>query len=233
MARLAGLLLVICAVAGAPGAAAQGGTARVRIMPSAGWYAPIQDARLVGSGTGAAWTRVMPGPAAGLVAEWAPAAAGVTLRGGLRFVKSDLAVRRHVGDSSCGENCYRSEYHNERVAGTSLLLATADMVVQGPRLWRVEPYFLLGGGVKRYGIRQQDLSGDVAAAYPKDEVDPTGHLGLGTALRLGRYALVAEAGDYVSTFDPGPSPDPALSRRIRGSLQHDLALSLGLRIDAR
>lgn len=226
--RVTWLLAVAATLCGGQ-AAAQAGVSGLRLVPTVGWYLPVQDARLVGEGTEAVWTRVTDGPMLGLRADWKPGGFPVRLRGGLSYVDSDLATKRYVGDRSCGERCYQATYDVETIAGSPLVLASVDLAVMGPRLWAAQPYAFAGGGVKHYAFQQRELSGPFAAAYPEDETDPTGHAGLGVTLRLGRYALVAEIGDYVSSFDAAPDAGSSAGR-VKGTIQHDLAFTWGLRI---
>ena len=211
-------------------AAAQNAPRYLRVVPTAGWYLPVRDARVVGEGTSAAWTRVAEGPMLGVQAEWKPHFP-VSLRGGLLAALSDLELIRNVGTVSCGERCYRAVYETDPVGGTRVFLGVADLLVRGPHLWVAQPYLVLGGGLKHYAFDQGELRDEVAAAFPDDETDPAGHLALGLDLTARGYTVVAEAGTYLSTFDP--APETAAQEERSGQLQSDVALTLGVRIRLR
>lgn len=213
-------------------AASQTGAPRVQLTPYVGWYSSVDDLRQVPDGTvnpdgtpGAAWTRLKPGPAVGLLAEIRSPLSFVGLRGNLLYVSSDLSILRHTGFKSCGEHCREFTYTHDPIASSSLVALTGDLVLRMPRIWRVQPYVLTGGGIKHYNFAQSKLSGEFATAYERDVTDPTLHLGLGTDWRLGRYGVVAEISNYFSMFDVQPG-EPANTEHM----QSDITYTLGVRV---
>jgi hypothetical protein len=140
-------------------------------------------------------------------------------------VPSDLARIQQSGLTSCGNNCQRFTYTHDPVAPSSLLAATGDLVLRTPRIWRVQPYVLAGGGIKHYNFAQSKLSGEFATAFERDVTDPTLHLGLGTDWRFGRYGVVAEASNYFSMFDVRPG-----ERATTEHMQSDIIYRVGIRV---
>jgi hypothetical protein len=97
-----------------------------------------------------------------------------------------------------------------------LLAATADIVVRPiPRMGGIQPYALLGGGVKRYDY---SLNQNPASAFPSEDTDPALHLGLGADVMFGGLGLMVEFSDFISR---GQAGNPT---------QHDGFGSLGLRL---
>jgi hypothetical protein len=141
------------------------------------------------------------------------------------YVPSDLSIRRHTGFKSCGDHCERLTYTHDPVAPSSLLALTGDLLLRTPRIWRVQPYVLAGGGIKHYNFAQSKLSGEFAAAYERDVTDPTLHLGLGTDWRVGRYGITAEASNYFSMFDVQPGVQPSSEH-----MQNDILYRVGIRV---
>jgi hypothetical protein len=93
--------------------------------------------------------------------------------------------------------------------------ATVDIVFRPlPRLVVLQPYLLAGGGFKWYTFK--DAPSDM-----EDRRDLTGHFGAGVDLKLGSIGLVAEVGDYISSF---------MSESGSKRLQNDVFLMAGLRV---
>jgi hypothetical protein len=161
----------------------------------------------------------------GLLAEIRTPLSFVNLRGNLLYVPSDLALYQQTGTSSCGDHCSEIVYGYEPVASGTLLIAVGDLVLRTPRIWRVQPYVLAGGGIKHYNFAQKELGGEFAAAYQRDVTDRTLHLGLGTDWRLGRYGIIAEVSNYFSMFDVQPGVQPSSEH-----MQNDILYRVGIRV---
>lgn len=122
-----------------------------------------------------------------------------------------------------------------------LLVATADLVL--PLLAgqsALQPYALLGGGLKRYNIEavpcMPAVRDDIPSCFIANEFAGTHndlalHAGLGTDLRLGRTSLTGEIASTTSWFRP---EQPALAAEEFGGrdsqIQHDLSAVIGVRI---
>ena len=91
-----------------------------------------------------------------------------------------------------------------------------------PTLILVQPYLLLGGGVKRYDFTRVDLEDEGLAAVLNDQNQLTGHLGIGAELNLGLVRLVGEISDLVSQFDTEDDVGES------DQLQHDVFFTIGL-----
>ena len=91
-----------------------------------------------------------------------------------------------------------------------------------PSLLLIQPYLLLGGGVKRYDFTRDDLLGEGLRSVLSDQNQLTGHLGLGAEVNLGLLRLVGEITDLVSRFEV----DEGLGDGE--GLQHDVFFTVGL-----
>jgi hypothetical protein len=117
-----------------------------------------------------------------------------------------------ISDIGCDENCARS----------SVSAATATLALRPLNLVLVQPYLLLGGGVKRYDFTTEDLSNEGLEAILNDQNQLTGHLGLGAEVNLGVLRVVGEISNLVSQFD------------VEGDLfesddvQHDVYFTVGM-----
>lgn len=80
----------------------------------------------------------------------------------------------------------------------SVLVGTADLVIRPiPRLLVVQPYIVAGGGLKNQNFDYDDDT-DVSDAFPRDDTDPTLHIGIGADIMLGSLGIVAEISDFIS-----------------------------------
>jgi hypothetical protein len=101
-----------------------------------------------------------------------------------------------------------------------LLIITGDLVFRlAPPLLPVQPYLLVGGGLKKYDF---DNFATALVTF-EDTKDLTGHLGAGISLKLGPIGVSAEVSDYVSWFkvEDGGSGS---------KMQNDLFTMVGVRI---
>ena len=86
----------------------------------------------------------------------------------------------------------------ENLGEGSVLVGTADLVIRPiPRLLIVQPYIVAGGGLKNQNF-EYDQDTDVSDAFPRDDTDPTLHVGVGADIMLGRLGIVAEISDFIS-----------------------------------
>jgi hypothetical protein len=175
-------------------------SAQLRLVPQVGLYAPaselpsLDDAREFGKRESSL--------AYGLALELGP---------GLR-----LAVL-HGSEGSIpisGVGCVDCD------ARSTVTSATATLVVRPlPEIAFLQPFVLLGGGVKRYDFTREDLEDEGLRRVLTDTNDATAHLGLGVQIALGGFTALVELQDLVSNFS---------AEGVDSRFQHDLFLTLGL-----
>ncbi|MGH7481582.1 MAG: hypothetical protein ACRELV_05460 [Longimicrobiales bacterium] len=201
--RLHHLVLTTAALAlAAAPAAAQGGLA---LIPKIGAFAPLSD---LGEAEGS--VQELEGSlAVGLAAEVGLPVLPFDLRAGF-----DYATDTKVSSEGLGEEGSADE--------VTLLALTADAVFRRDTGGLLQPYLLLGGGIKRYDISREEVqAGDPDVILDEDESDVTGHLGLGLGLGLGLLTVTAEISDYISQFEGTDG---------ESELQNDLYLMVGARV---
>lgn len=171
---------------------------QVRLVPQVGLYAPTTD--LPSPGDAVEFGKRESSLAFGAALEVANFRLGV-----LHATDGDVPIEG-VGCTDC--------------ARSTVTTATASLVIRPlPRIAVVQPFVLLGAGVKRYDFTVEDLEDEGAQAVLSDENDLTGHLGLGVELGLGGLSLLVELQDLVNRFDPEGAD---------AGFQHDLFLTVGL-----
>jgi hypothetical protein len=110
----------------------------------------------------------------------------------------------------------RSIDGRDNIGDGTVLAVAADVVLRPlPRLL-VQPYALVGGGLKR-----QDFSFDesgLSNPLPRDRTDFAVHVGLGADVMLGGVGVMVEISDYISRNDDN----------MFG--QHDAFALVGLRV---
>ena len=95
-----------------------------------------------------------------------------------------------------------------------VMAITGDIVFRPiPRVF-LQPYLLLGGGIKKYSF-----DGVTGA---EDGSDLTGHVGLGADLKVGPLSVFGEVSDYISSFK--------FNEGAEGKLQNDVFIMAGFRI---
>lgn len=172
-------------------------SAQVRIVPQVGLWAPLsdlpsaEDAVTVGERESSL--------AFGLAAEMGSLRVGV-----LHGTGSDVPVSG-VGCTECPTS--------------TVTTLTGAFLLRPGILPMVNPYVLLGAGVRRMDFDREDLEEEQFDAIFSDQNDLAGHLGVGVDLSLPIMDLRVELSDVVS--------------RLTGSddeseIQHDLFLMLGL-----
>jgi len=186
---------------------AQPAAAQLRLIPQIGIYTPFAD---------------LPSPREGAqeFKKEATLAYGGALELGTPDAVSFLVNVLHATDSEvlvedvgCQVDCARST-----VTAASATLALRPI----PTLILVQPYLLLGVGVKRYDFTRADLEDEELAAVLNDQNQLTGHLGIGAELNLGLVRLVGEISDLVSQFDTEDDVGES------DQLQHDVFFTIGL-----
>ena len=101
--------------------------------------------------------------------------------------------------------------------------ATATLALRPiPALIAVQPFLLLGGGVKRYDFTRSSLQDEGLSSVPSDRNQLTGHPGAGAELNLGLIRITGEISDVLSWFDTEEDPD------TDAELQHDTFLTVGI-----
>ena len=182
----------------------------LQLVPKIGFYAPVSDlaeAAAVGSDIREDREGSL---AVGLGVELALPFSPVDVRVGFDYVtNSEITFDEGVGTT-------------ESQVEQQMLALTGDLVLRPiPRLLVLQPYLLVGAGVKRYDFEFQDAGGGVEA-FDDSTTDFALHGGLGFDLGLGPLALVVEASDYISWFEPEGADD--------SEMQHDLFLMAGIRV---
>jgi len=209
------LLPAVAASFLAVAARAQNPAPRVSVVASVGYVEPVQQLRPVSTGTPAGvWLEGA--PQVGLAAQ----------------VRTPLPFDVRVGLSAAWPTMRVAATSEESSASrSSVTFAGVDLVVHGPGLGPLTTHLLLGGGVKHYDFDQRALAGGAAVDYARDVTDPTLHLGLGVGYAFRRYGVLVEVSDYESSFDRKTSgPDGTSAPAPR---QHDLAVSMGVRVRIR
>ena len=111
----------------------------------------------------------------------------------LGFLRGSLAYA-----SNAKLNQQTSPASAEQQVGSGKLLAVAaDLVLRPiPRIIVVQPYLLVGGGLRRANY-SYDTSG-ISDAFPKDQSEFAFHAGVGADLMLGPVGVSAEITDFIS-----------------------------------
>ncbi|MEZ4417106.1 MAG: hypothetical protein R3E10_15240 [Gemmatimonadota bacterium] len=99
---------------------------------------------------------------------------------------------------------------------STMLAATAGLVVRPLRLLFIEPYLIGGMGLKRYDFSRADF-GEILV---DDRNVRAWHLGVGGELDLGPLSGVVEISDYISDRDS----------QVPGHRLHDFIVSVGIGI---
>ena len=171
MRKLAVLVLIVLASVAIPRASqAQG----ITVTPTIGFYVPGDDFDALREGTDSVFIKKEGAFAMGFNVDLG------FLRGSLAYATSaTIKPTRITGE----------------IGDAKVLAAAADFVLRPlPRLV-VQPYALLGGGLRRESYSYDD---DGFNAFPKTDSDFAVHLGLGADVNLGRVGISAEITDFIS-----------------------------------
>ena len=160
--------------------------AQFRILPSAGLYSPLSDLTEIRDNDGE--TVIEAGRKAS------------TLALGLGAEVHAFRLQLHYATSSdvpfSGVGCESCELRS------TLLTATAGILLRPfPDLVIIEPHFLIGGGVKRYGFDRDDLEDESWGEVLRNQTQPTLHLAVGSTVHLGILHPQVELGAYLSRVD--------------------------------
>ena len=147
----------------------------VRLLPSVGLYVPVSDLGEV-TGGGLDGTielgRTKSTVALGLAGELGSRQRPLGLRLGTTYGTNSEVPIGGVGCTTCS-------------ARTSLLVVDLAVTLRPiPRLIVVQPYLLLGGGVRRYDFELRNFSEEGLSGVLRDQTHGQLHLGLGA--RRGR-----------------------------------------------
>lgn len=208
-----GLLFFL--LAGASTAEAQ---TSVRLLPQVGAYSPLAELgeirdngeTVIGAGRRSstlAW---------GLGLEAGPGQEGTSFR-------------LHVGYGTNSEIPVWGLECEGCSARSTLLTANAAAVLRPiPRLVLVQPYFVLGAGVKRYGFETRDMEGERWRDLLRDQTRPAGQLGVGVEASLLGLRTQWELNGFISRFQEGSNGGGTNSSNGDSSLQTDLFLTLSI-----
>ena len=123
--------------------------------------------------------------------------------------------RASVAYASGAQINERGVQNRDNVGEGKLLAVAGDLVLRPlPRLL-VQPYLLLGAGVRRENYSYEDDG--VANALPDEQSDFAFHGGIGADLMLGRIGIVAEVTDWIT-------------KNQSDDFQHDAFGFVGLRL---
>jgi hypothetical protein len=202
--------LALSALLVAPaGARAQGG---LRLLPQVGLYAPLTDLTAVTDGGENLFEAGKKSSTLGL---------GLGLEiGSLRAqVSYATASDVPIGGVGC-ETCD---------ARSTLLTATAGFVFRPiPQILFLQPYLLLGAGVKRYDFDPGQLTDDGDwSSVLEDQTRFAGQLGAGFAFDLLGLEPQVELVAYLSQFEPGEGPEGTEESDFQTDLFLMVALPLG------
>jgi len=182
----------------------ESGSAQVRFIPQAGLYAPVSDLGEVDTGS-EIWDlgKRESSLAYGLGLELG-SRDGISVRlTGIYGSESEVPID---GVGCTGEAC---------TLRSTVLTGTATLVLRPiPQLAVVQPYLVLGGGLKRYDF---DFENEGFGDLFGDESEATGQLGLGLDWDFGGLGMQFEVSDYFSG-----------SVFSEGDTQHDFILTIGL-----
>lgn len=168
------------------------GEAQFRILPSAGLYMPLADLNEIRDQEGATVMdagRRSASLALGLGAE-------------LGGASSTLGLRVQIGYATNSEVPLVSSECATCELRSTLLTGTGALVVRPlPGAVVVQPYLLVGGGVKRYDFEREDFSEEGFEGVFRNQTQPTLHVGVGTTLYLGMISPQIELSAFISKIE--------------------------------
>ncbi|MDH3223323.1 MAG: hypothetical protein OEO23_06375 [Gemmatimonadota bacterium] len=180
--------VMACAVLPAPG------HAQVRFIPQIGVYSAVDDPGSIRGASGLYDIgRYESTFAFGGAIEFAGNESLGFRLGGLYTDEAETAVTA-ISGVGCETGC---------AAGVDLLSVHGALVVRPLRnLLFVEPYALVGGGLKRFDFEPHDFGDGVGRLF-NDESEWAGLLGIGAGVDLGGWALALEVTDHFHWSDLG------------------------------
>jgi hypothetical protein len=169
--------------------------AQLRFLPSVGMYAPLEDLGSIRDSGGQVLVDAGKHDATlafGLGIELLDPDGLLSLRGQLGYATSADVPIDGIGCTDCELR-------------STLLTATAAVVVRPvPRLAVVQPFVVVGGGIKRFDFDREDLSSDGFIDGFRDQSRPAFQLGTGLQFALGGFRPVVELSAYLSRFEVEP-----------------------------
>lgn len=177
-----------------------------RIVPSVGLYVPVSELGAVAGVDGAINLGKKESTRAyGVGLEWG-AGRVISLRGNIAYATDSAVPISGVGCSAC-------------VSRSTMLALTGGLVLRPIRLLFIEPYLMLGTGLKRYDFSTGAIANGFNQAV-EDRNERTYLVGVGGELNLGVVSGIVEVSDYFNDHDSGLGAGP---RR-----QHDFIVSIGV-----
>lgn len=173
-----------------------------------GGRAAVEDGPMAGAGLGIRLPR--PLPALRLSVQ--------------RLLSSDLVLEEPVGDLFDNEWGTAGSFGS--IGYTTVLLEALLAPVQiGP----VEPYVSLGAGYIYYDL--PDIADpDISRWLKEENVSPTMSVGVGASMSTGRFTVMLEARDLISTFDTNDVEEEFSPGRFVGNdrFQNDFVFTLSV-----
>lgn len=186
------------------------GQTSVRLLPQIGAYTSASD---LGEVRENGETRFSAGRRSSSLA-W-----GLGLEAGPR--QSGMSIRAHMGYGTNAEiPVWGFECGNCSARSTLLTGSVAAVFRPVPRLVLVQPYFLVGAGVKRYDFDVRNADGEAWRRVFRDQTRPAAQAGVGLEASILRLRTQWELNGHVSRYRGGSDED--------ASLQTDLFLTLSI-----
>lgn len=141
-----------------------------------------------------------------------------------RLVSSDFVLEERVGDP--GSNEWGSTGSLGSIGYTTVLVEALIAPVQiGP----VEPHVSLGAGYIYYDLPEV-ADPDISRWLKEENVSPTMSVGFGASMSTGRFTVMLEGRDLISTFDTNTVEDEFMPGRFVSAdrFQNDFVFTLSL-----
>lgn len=206
-ARVAGLGLSALCLLAAPG---PGAAQALDVIPLVGIHAPLNDLGEVRTATGDPLRLERPESSLAL-------GAAIEVGLGTGFgIRGDFLLGTSADVPLEGSGCPGCD-----VDVSTLVLAGSAVIRPLAGIPFVRPYFLLGGGIRRFDLDVDDLR-EAGFQDPEDEQSrAVVRLGAGIDVDLGLLEALVEVSDFIGDFEP---------RAGEGELKHGAFLLVGLRL---
>lgn len=203
----------LCGV-GARGAAAQ---SSFRLLPSVGLYVPVSDIGQIQHANVEGvveFGRAQSTLAFGLAGEFG-SDEGASARLNLGYATASDIPIGGVGCETCS-------------ARNTLLLATLTIVLRPiPEVIGIQPYALLGGGIKRYNFDLKNFQEDGLGGALADQTQGAAQLGVGTDVNLLGLGLFTEVNAYFNGIDPIKEAAGISSSKLQADFVFSAGVALG------
>jgi hypothetical protein len=191
-----------------------------RVLPSVGLYAPLADLGEIRDTNGQVLLDAGRGDA--------------SLALGLGFEVGDpegfAAFRGQLGYGTTREVPLESIECQGCELRSTLLTATAALVLRPvPRLGPIQPFFLAGGGIKRYGFDGDDFSQEGFIDGFRDQSRGSVQLGTGIQFTLGPIRPIVELSAHLSRYEV----EATAAREGSDDLQADLFFTVAFPLGGR